>query len=62
LQAGSLLMGGLSFGDLLRLRAQVVMAGKAPKDTSVVLVWLEGGMSQLETFDLTPEAPAEYRG
>ena len=62
LQAGSLLMGGLCLGDLLRLRAQAAMAGKTPKDTSVILVWLEGGMSQLETFDMKPEAPAEYRG
>jgi hypothetical protein len=55
-------MGGLCLGDLLRLRAQAAMAGKTPKDTSVILVWLEGGMSQLETFDMKPEAPAEYRG
>lgn len=29
---------------------------------SCVLVWLDGGPSHLETFDLKPEAPAEIRG
>jgi Protein of unknown function (DUF1501) len=62
LQIGSLLLGGLGLSDLLRLRAAAADAGKTPPDTSVILVWLEGGPSQLETFDLKPQAPAEYRG
>jgi len=30
--------------------------------TAVILVWLRGGASHLETFDPKPDAPAEYRG
>lgn len=62
LQAGSLLIGGLGLCDLFRLRAAAAAAGAAHADTSVILVWLEGGPSQLETYDLKPEAPSEYRG
>src|SRR5947207_1316468 len=29
---------------------------------SILVVWLWGGPSHMETFDLKPEAPAEYRG
>jgi len=37
-----------------------------PKGTgrkkSVILVWMHGGPTQLETYDPKPEAPSEYRG
>lgn len=59
LKAGFLGLTGLSMGDLLRLRAE----GSAQrKDTAVILLWLDGGPSQLETYDPKPDAPAEYRG
>ncbi len=42
-------------------RALAAPAGaRAPK--SVIYVFLSGGLSQLESFDLKPEAPAEMRG
>ena len=60
LQAGSLLLGGLGLSDLLRLRAA---AGAAKTvDTAVILLWLEGGPSHMETYDMKPDAPREYRG
>ena len=31
-------------------------------DTAVILVWLTGGLSHMDTYDLKPEAPLEYRG
>ena len=31
-------------------------------DTSVILIWLQGGPSHMETYDLKPQAPIEYRG
>ncbi len=58
LKAGFLGMLGLSLPDLYRLRAE----SSAAKDTAVILIWLDGGPSQLETYDPKPEAPAEYRG
>jgi hypothetical protein len=58
LKAGFLGLMGLSLPDLLRLRAEA----PASKDTAVILLWLDGGPSQLETYDPKPEAPVEYRG
>jgi uncharacterized protein (DUF1501 family) len=62
LEAGSLALGGLALGDLLRGRAAAEQAGAPPADTSVILIWLQGGPSHMETYDLKPEAPADYRG
>jgi len=62
LEAGSLALGGLTLGGLLKSRAAAKEAGTAPKDTSVILIWLQGGPSHMETYDLKPDAPAEYRG
>jgi len=62
LEAGSLALGGLALGDLLRWRAEAKAVGEEPADTSVILIWLQGGPSHMETYDLKPEAPADYRG
>ena len=61
-EAGSLLMGGLTLPDLLRSRAAGKQLGVIPKDTSVILIWLQGGPSHMDTYDLKPDAPREYRG
>ena len=37
-------------------------ASGAKKDTSTILIWLDGGPSHLDLYDLKPQAPAEYRG
>jgi hypothetical protein len=62
LQAGALGACGLSLADLLRLES--VAAPREPKRRarSVILLWLWGGPSHLDTFDLKPAAPLEYRG
>ncbi|HAL13047.1 MAG TPA: DUF1501 domain-containing protein [Planctomycetaceae bacterium] len=62
LEAGSLLLGGLTLPDLLRQRAVAQEAGNQAKDTSVILIWLQGGPSHMDTYDLKPDAPLEYRG
>ena len=59
LRAGALALGGLGLEQVLAARAR---AGQASRDTSVILFWMWGGPSQLETFDPKPDAPAEYRG
>ena len=59
MRAGVLALGGLTLPDLLRLRAQ---AGTVRRETSVILFWMWGGPSQLETYDMKPAAPVEYRG
>ena len=63
LQAGFLALGGLGLGDLFRLRAAAATpSAGAAADTSVILIWLQGGPSHMETYDLKPDAPADYRG
>src|SRR5262245_54647966 len=59
LRLGTLAMGGLTLPDLLQARAAT---GQLPADTSVILFWMWGGPSQLETYDCKPDAPSEYRG
>jgi uncharacterized protein (DUF1501 family) len=55
LRVGALGFAGLALPDVLRAQE-----GKPPG--SVILVFLAGGPSHLETYDPKPEAPAEYRG
>lgn len=58
LQVGGLALGGLALPELLAARKA---AGSPKADTSVILLYLHGGPSQLETYDLKPEAPSSYR-
>lgn len=59
LQAGFLGLGGLTLGQMHRLEA----AGAATKsDTAVILLFVHGGPSHLETYDMKPHAAAEIRG
>lgn len=51
-------LGGLSLSNILAGRAA---AGNTQLDTSVILLYLHGGPSQLETYDLKPDAPIEFR-
>ena len=50
---------GLSLPDLLRLRAS---ARDPRRRTSLIIVWLHGGASHLETYDPKPNAGSEFRG
>ncbi len=64
LRAGALGWGGLTLAELFEQRANAGPAslGTIPRDTAVILFWMWGGPSHLETYDLKPEAPSEYRG
>jgi hypothetical protein len=62
LQLGSLALGGAGLSNLLGLRAAAKEAGRATPDTSVIFLWLPGGPPHMETYDMKPGAPAEYRG
>ncbi|MEZ6127134.1 MAG: DUF1501 domain-containing protein [Planctomycetaceae bacterium] len=59
LRAGTLGALGLSLPGIERLRAET---GTSDNGKSVILLWLDGGPSQLETYDPKPDAPSEYRG
>ena len=56
--------GMASFGlpQILRAKQASAAAGIASRDTSTILIWLDGGPSHLDTYDMKPEAAAEYRG
>jgi hypothetical protein len=62
LQAGMVGLSGLGLSDLLRLRAQANTGNRALPDTAVILIWLPGGMSHIDTYDMKPNAPTEFRG
>lgn len=59
LQVGSVGALGLSLADYLALRARAESSAPA---RAVILLWLWGGPSHLDTFDMKPDAPLEYRG
>jgi uncharacterized protein (DUF1501 family) len=61
LQTGLAGMAGMSLPDLLRCRAQGAAARRADRK-AVILIWLSGGPSQLDTWDPKPDAPSEVRG
>src|SRR3954451_18146741 len=59
-----LVAGGLGFFGLNlahgRAYASEPTARKAARST--ILIWLSGGASHIDTWDMKPEAPAEFRG
>ena len=60
LHAGSLTALGLSLPGLHALEAQGAVSSK--KDMNCILLFLVGGPSQLDTWDMKPNAPEEIRG
>jgi len=59
IKAGFCGLLGLTTADLLRLRA----SGAASRNNkSVILIWLDGGPSHMDSYDPKPDAPLEYRG
>jgi len=60
LRVGALAFGGLTLPAFLRARTQA--QGGGVKDTAVIQIFLGGGPSHLDTYDLKPDAPAEIRG
>ncbi|MCI0684820.1 MAG: DUF1501 domain-containing protein [Gemmataceae bacterium] len=59
LRLGALGLGGLTLPALLEARAA---QPNARRDTAVILYWMAGGPSQLDTWDPKPGAPLEVRG
>ena len=60
LKAGALAVGGLTLADLLRLKAQARPTVGVSK--AIIMVYLNGGPSHMDMYDLKPDAPVEYRG
>ncbi len=62
LQGGAIGTFGLSLPNLLRAETGGLTHPAARSKKSVILVWMHGGPSQLDTFDMKPNAPSEFRG
>jgi len=61
LQVGAPLLG-LGLSDVLRARAATSESDAQSTGKSLIVFWTHGGMSQQDTYDMKPDAPAEYRG
>src|SRR4051812_26476055 len=60
LRVGAVGALGLSLPGLLRVEA--ALPKKKTRAKSVLLIYLGGGLSHHDSFDLKPEAPEEVRG
>ena len=60
LKVGTLGLCGVSLADLLRHEASA--SGLPTRPKSVIYIVLGGGPSHIDTWDLKPQAPVEYRG
>ena len=61
LQMGLTGFSSLTLPGLYRARAEAA-AATGRQDTAIILVWLRGGQSHLDTFDMKPLATSDYRG
>ena len=59
LRVGGLTAGGLTLPALLKAESA---PGAAPTGKSIINIILSGGPTHMDTFDLKPEAPKEFRG
>ncbi len=64
LKVGSLSALGLGLPEYFRAKAVAGESESAtdPRDFSCILIWLQGGISHIDSFDPKPDAPAEIRG
>ena len=54
---------GLTLADMLRLRSQAAAStGRPTASKSVIMIYLPGGPSHMDMYDLKPDAPVEFRG
>lgn len=63
LKAGLAGLAGLSLPELLRQRADAARSGRPAKgNKSVILLWMAGGPSHIDTWDPKPDRPLVNRG
>jgi len=53
---------GLGLAGIEQARAQSTPANTPLSDTAVIFIWLPGGPPHMETYDMKPDAPSDYRG
>src|SRR5437870_1521406 len=62
LQLGVAGMAAVGLPGLLRAKEESAKSLGHTKDTSVIMLWLDGGPGHMDMYDMKPDAPAEYRG
>ena len=63
LKAGMAGLAGLTLPALLQSRAEASRSGRPLKGSkSVILLWMTGGPSHIDTWDPKPDRPVENRG
>ncbi len=62
LQTGLQGIAGLTLPMVLEARARAASEGRNVKPTAVIQIWLSGGPSQIDTWDMKPEMPENIRG
>src|SRR5437588_7531319 len=54
---------GLTLAEMLRARALAARAAGKPASTkAAIMIYLPGGPSHMDMYDLKPDAPKEFRG
>jgi len=62
LRLGAFGLGGLALPEVLRLQALRADERSAARQKSVIWIWLRGGASHIDSWDMKPLAPVEVRG
>lgn len=62
LRAGAVSLLGLGMNHWRALRAEAAAGTPESPAKAVIFIFLSGGLSQLDSFDLKPNAPADIRG
>lgn len=62
LKLGGLALGGLALPQVLRAQAASPTGGKGLSHKSIIMVYLSGGPSHQDMYDLKMDAPVEIRG
>jgi len=61
-QLGVAGMAAVGLPQILQAKQASVELGHKKQDTAVLLIWLDGGPSHLDMYDMKPDAPEEIRG
>lgn len=63
LQAGTIGFLGMSMADVAKWQSRAAEAGAgSPKHRAVIFLFLTGGLSQHDSFDMKPEGPSNFKG
>ena len=61
LVAGGLTFCGMSLPDLVSRPVNAAPSSATGKAKSTILIWLSGGASHIDTWDMKPDAPSNIR-